>query len=166
MFSTIAIIERKLIRAARNKSDQNSSFAAFVALHQVPEVGLCSNVILIFAFFKILLRDGENPLNCSAASSALDGSKLTSQAIQEIGAHAKIIADRKADKFDLNSGLRRWFHRFVADRPCYVGRRRFHELLSSPEVSISYVGSSAGGSPARKQPYRLQPLGHARGASG
>src|SRR6266404_6484825 len=100
MFSTIAIIERKLIRAARNKSDQNSSFAAFVALHQVPEVGLCSNVILIFAFFKILLRDGENPLNCSAASSALVASKLTSQAIQEIGAHAKIIAARKADKFE------------------------------------------------------------------
>src|SRR5260370_12340888 len=103
MFSTIAIIEMKLIRAARNKSDQNSSFAAFVALHQVPKVGLCFNIILIFAFFKILLRDGENPLNCSAASSALVGSKLTSQAIQEIGAHAKIISARKPHKFEPNS---------------------------------------------------------------
>jgi hypothetical protein len=36
-------------------------------------------------------------MNCSAASSALVGFKLISQAIQEIGAHAKIIATRKAD---------------------------------------------------------------------
>src|SRR5260370_2397460 len=103
MFSTIAIIEMKLIRAARNKSDQNSSFAAFVALHQVPEVGLCSNVILIFAFFKILLRDGENPLNCSAASSALDGSQLTSHAIHEIRPHPNIIPDQNLDQLNVNS---------------------------------------------------------------
>jgi hypothetical protein len=62
----------------------------------VPEVGLRFNVVLIFAVIKIVLHNGKNPLNCSAASSAFVGSKLTSQAIQEIGAHTKIIAAGKA----------------------------------------------------------------------
>jgi len=64
----------------------------------VPEVGLRFNVVLIFAVFTIVSHNGENPLNCPAASSTLVGSKLTSQAIQEIGAHKKIIAARKAEK--------------------------------------------------------------------
>jgi hypothetical protein len=67
----------------------------------VPEVGLRFNVVLIFAVFTIVLHNGENPLNCTAASSTLVGSKLTSQAIQEIGAHAKIIAARKGDKYTM-----------------------------------------------------------------
>jgi hypothetical protein len=58
----------------------------------LPEVGLRFNVVLIFAVFKVFLHNSENPLNCSAASSALVGSKLTGQATQEIGAHTKIIA--------------------------------------------------------------------------
>jgi hypothetical protein len=58
----------------------------------VPEVGLRFNVVLIFAVFKIFLHNGENPLNRSATSSALVGSKLTSQAIQEVGTHTNIIA--------------------------------------------------------------------------
>jgi hypothetical protein len=62
------------------------------------EVGLGFNIVLIFAVFKILLHEGQNPLNCSAASSALVGSELTSQAIQEIGAHTEIIAVRTGDK--------------------------------------------------------------------
>ena len=66
--------------------------AAFVAIHQLPEVGLRFNVVLIFAVLKLFLHNGENPLNCSAASSALVGSKLTSQVVQEIGTHTKIIA--------------------------------------------------------------------------
>jgi hypothetical protein len=65
----------------------------------VPELGLRFHVVLIFAVFKIALHNGENPLNCSAAGSALVGSKLTGQAIQEIGAHTKIIAARKLDKY-------------------------------------------------------------------
>jgi hypothetical protein len=64
----------------------------------LPEVGLRFNVVLIFAVFKVFLHNGENPLNCSAASSALVGSELTSEAIQEVGTHTKIIAVRKADK--------------------------------------------------------------------
>ena len=76
-------------------SRRTRSFAAFVAIHKAPEVGLCFNVILIFALFTIFLHNGEYPLNCSAASSALVGSKLISQAIQKICAHTKIIAARK-----------------------------------------------------------------------
>jgi hypothetical protein len=60
----------------------------------LPEVGFRFNLVLIFAAFKIVLHNGENPLNCAAASSTLVGSKFTSQAIQEIGAHTKIIAAR------------------------------------------------------------------------
>jgi hypothetical protein len=58
----------------------------------LPEVGLRFNVVLVFAVFKIFLHNGENPLNCSAASGALVGSKLISQAIQEICTHTNIIA--------------------------------------------------------------------------
>ncbi len=68
------------------------SFAPFVAVHQLPEVGLRFNVVLVFAVFKVFLHDGENSLNCSAARSALVGSKLTSEAVQEVGTHTKIIA--------------------------------------------------------------------------
>ena len=60
----------------------------------MPEVGLRFNVVLIFPVFKIVLHNVENPLNCSAASSTLVGSKLTSQVVQEIGTHTKIIAVR------------------------------------------------------------------------
>jgi hypothetical protein len=49
----------------------------------LPEVGLRFNVVLIFAVFKVFLHNGENPLNCSAASSALVGSKLTGQATHD-----------------------------------------------------------------------------------
>ena len=41
----------------------------------MPEVCLRFNVVLIFAVFKIFLHNGENPLDCSAASSAVVGSK-------------------------------------------------------------------------------------------
>jgi hypothetical protein len=58
----------------------------------LPEVGLRFNVVLIVAFFKVFLHNGENPLNCSAPSSALVGSELTSEAVQEVGTHTKIIA--------------------------------------------------------------------------
>ena len=71
------------------------SFAAFVAVHQLAEVGLRFNVVLIFAALTIFLHNGENSLNCSAASSALVGSKLSSEAIQEVGTHTRIIAVRE-----------------------------------------------------------------------
>jgi hypothetical protein len=58
----------------------------------LPEVGLRFNVVLIFAVFKVFLHNGENSLNCSAASSALVGSELTSEAVQEVGTHTEIIA--------------------------------------------------------------------------
>jgi len=58
----------------------------------LPEVGLRFNVVLIFAIFKVSLHNGENPLDCPAASSALVGSKLNSEAVQEVGTHTKIIA--------------------------------------------------------------------------
>jgi hypothetical protein len=61
----------------------------------LPEVGLRFNVVLIFAVFKVLLHNGENPLNCSAACGALVGSKLTSEAVQEVGTHTKIITVRR-----------------------------------------------------------------------
>ncbi len=60
------------------KDEGQLASAAFVAIHQLPEVGLRFNVVLIFAVFKVFLHNGENPLNCSAASSALVSSKLTS----------------------------------------------------------------------------------------
>jgi hypothetical protein len=58
----------------------------------LPEVGLRFKVAPIFAVFKVFLHNGENPLNCSAAGSALVGSKVTSEAVQEVGTHIKIIA--------------------------------------------------------------------------
>ena len=58
----------------------------------MPEVGLRFNVVLIFAVFKVFLRNGENSLNCSTASSALVGSMLISEAVQEVGTHTRIIA--------------------------------------------------------------------------
>jgi hypothetical protein len=75
----------------RDAEDQLAR-APFVEIHQLPEVGLCFNVALISAVFKVFLHNGENPLNCSAASSALVGPKLVSQAIQKICAHTRIIA--------------------------------------------------------------------------
>jgi hypothetical protein len=71
------------------------SFAPFVAIHQLAEVGLCFNVVLIFAVFKVFLHNSENSLNCPAASSALVGSKLISEAVQEVGTHTRIIAVRE-----------------------------------------------------------------------
>ena len=53
------------------------------------------NVVLIFAVCKLFLHNRENPLNCSAASSTLVGSKLTRQAVQEVVTHTKIIAVRR-----------------------------------------------------------------------
>ena len=61
----------------------------------MPEVGLRFNVVLIFAVFKVFLHNGENSLNCSAASSALVGSKLSGEAVQEVVTHTKIIAVRR-----------------------------------------------------------------------
>ena len=46
------------------------SFAPFVAVHHLPEVGLRFNVVLIFAVFKIFLHNGKNPLNCSEVPAA------------------------------------------------------------------------------------------------
>jgi len=76
----------------RLQSFESRSFAPFVAIHQLAEVGLRFNVVLIFAVFNVFLHNGENPLKCSAASSALVGSKLTSKAVQEVGTHTEIIA--------------------------------------------------------------------------
>jgi hypothetical protein len=59
----------------RLQSFESCSFAPFVAIHQLAEVGLRFNVVLILAVFKVFLHNGENSLNCSAASSALVGSK-------------------------------------------------------------------------------------------
>jgi hypothetical protein len=102
----------------------------------MPKVGLRFDVVLIFAVFTIVLHNGENPLNCTAASSTLVGSKLTSQAIQEIGAHTKIIAARKGDKCSMvplpASHVLRLDHPAVDTRfqNFFVARRRFQKKTS------------------------------------
>ena len=68
----------------RLQSFESCSFAPFVAIHQLAEVGLSFNVVLIFAVCKLFLHNGENSLNYSAARSALVGSELTSETVQEV----------------------------------------------------------------------------------
>jgi hypothetical protein len=70
----------------------------------LPEVGLSFNLVLIFPILKVFLHDGENPLNCSAARSALVGSELTSKTVQEVGTHAEIIAVRESGGNSLEVG--------------------------------------------------------------
>jgi hypothetical protein len=74
----------------------------------LPEVGLSFNVGLIFPILKGFLHNGENPLNCSAARSALVGSELTSETVQEVGTHARIIAVRESGGKFLGVWLEFW----------------------------------------------------------